>query len=135
MIQDLTGLTLDELVVNGTLTADMAAALKNPQLLNMALGHAVSGWAPNVLRALSAAGGSIGAALGVGLNPIPAMTAGYALASPRFQGELANMFGNFRRAGGAGAYAAKSLPGRAVAGTEKIGNILRALTSGQQSSQ
>lgn len=135
-LQELTGMTIDELVKSGALTQDVADAMKNPQLLNLALGQAVSTKMPTVLRVLSAGGGSLNSALatffGYQAGGAPGAMLGIGLGSPRVQGELANAFGAAKRAGGAGNLYSGTRVGQGVAGAENIANILRALTQSQQ---
>jgi len=126
-LRALTGKSIEELVSSGILTQEAASAMLDPQIMNMALGHAVSATSPQVLRALSAIGGSVGAAFGVGVNPLAAGAMGITLAIPRTQGELALAIGRAKRAGGLGTGLSKTRPVKALSGGITTANQLRAL--------
>lgn len=122
-LKALTGKSVEELVANGVLTQEAASAMLDPQIMNMALGHAVSATSPQVLRALSAIGGSVGAAFGIGVNPLAAGALGVTLAIPRTQGELALAIGRMKRAGGLGT---------ALSGTRGVQGLAKGVTTANQ---
>lgn len=126
-LKALTGKSVEELVANGIITQEAASAMLDPQIMNMALGHAVSATSPQVLRALSAIGGSVGAAFGVGVNPLAAGALGVTLAIPRTQGELALAIGRMKRAGGLGTGIAGTRGAEALSQGVTTANQLRAL--------